>query len=570
MKIFVALSLLTLLILLIQNKIRPSILFGGLATIYYVLGYLDIKDYLHGYTNTSLIVLVLLLLTSIAIEKTSFIHLCANLMIKQNYKTTLFRLGIITPIISAFLNNTAVVASFMGIIKNNKNHPPSKLLIPLSYFSIVGGTMTLIGTSTNLIVNSFVIQYNFPPLKLFDFAPVGILLSLTVLIVLIIFSFLLPQHTQTQEKFHNHLFGAIVLPHSSLIGKTIQENKLRALEYLFLVEIKRGLHTITPVGHNEIIQAGDELIFSGDIAHISILQSFNGLQLKEDISSKDLKLIDAIVSPDSELIGQKIKNSNFRTKFNAAIIALQRGSQYIPKIGDTIIKAGDRLILAIGDDFSNKQELKKNFYILSNISPHHPITKIQNLLIILGFITAITLATLEVFSLLKSLIILLSFLLIFKIIKFGEIKNRFPWDIFIIVGSSLAITKVLTNSGLAQDLANSIIFVFGHFGMYGSFIGIYLLTLFLTEIITNNAAAALALPIAFATAMGLEVNPTPFILAVAYGASASFMMPYGYQTNLMVSAVGKYTTKDFLKIGWIISLCYSLIVIIGIPIFFDF
>ncbi|CAM2805777.1 SLC13 family permease [Helicobacter burdigaliensis] len=571
MKIIVALSILVLLALLVSGKVRASLLFLGVALLYYLLGYLDLKTFLGAYTSDSLVVLVLLLLVSVVIEKSVFMGYISKFIISKNYYFSLFRLGIIVSAISAFLNNTAVVASFMSLIKNNKFQTPSRLLIPLSYFSIVGGTMTLIGTSTNLIVNSFVVQNGLESLKIFDFFAVGICISLGVLVVLMFFSFLLPSYEDKEKEVKDYLISAEVLDDSPLIGKSIEKNGLRKLEYLFLIEIEREGMSISPVGSSEIICKGDKLVFSGDVAHLEILKEFKGLEVgKQDVKMQDLELIDVVISPESNLIGKSVKEVNFRTKFDAGIIALKKGSQNISKIGKSILNTGDRLILSVGKDFKTRENILKNFYIISNIDKFKKLNKLQSLFVVLGFLGIIALSALGVFSLLKALIVFLLFLLMLKFVKFDELKRRFPLEIFIIVGSSLAITKVLIDSGLAKDFATLIIGVFGEYGVYGSFVGIYLLTLLLTEMITNNAAAALAFPIGFATAQSLGVSPMPFIFAVAYGASCGFMMPHGYQTHLMVSSMCGYKTTDFVKIGFVVSLTYSLIVLSVTPIFFKF
>lgn len=541
MKIIVALSILILLILLISNKIKPFILFGSVAVLYYLLGYLNLNTWLSSYTSESLIVLILLLLVSLAIEKSAVIAWCSKFIIGKNYHLSLLKLGVITASISAFLNNTAVVASFMSIIKNNKFQAPSKLLIPLSYFSIVGGTMTLIGTSTNLIVNSFVVQNGLQSLKIFDFFAVGFCISIGVLIVLLIFSFLLPEYKEKENAINEYLINAKVLKNSSLVGKTIQENGLRNLEFLFLFEIQRQDEIISPVSHDEIIKEGDVLIFSGDITHLETLKKFDGLQMgAQEIKLETLNLVDVVINSESSLIGK------------------------------SVLQAGDRLILSVGKDFHSRDNINKNFYIISNIIQNQKLSNAQSFIVVFAFLAIIALSALEIVSLLKALLVFLAFLFVFKFISFDEIKRRFPLEIFIIVGSSLAITKVLVDSGLAKDFADLIIGTFGAYGLYGSFVGIYLLTLLLTEIITNNAAAALAFPIAYSTALALEVNPVPFILAVAYGASCGFMMPHGYQTHLMVGSICGYKTTDFVKIGWIVSLTYSAMVLIMTPIFFKF
>ena len=571
MKFIAAFSIIVLLILLIQGKIKPYILFGSLAVLYYLLGYLTLDSYLDSYTNSSLIVLVLLLLISIVIEKSTIIEYFSKIIISKNYYFSLFRLGVIVSSISAFLNNTAVVASFIGLIKNNKYQLPSKLLIPLSYFSIVGGTMTLIGTSTNLIVNSFVVENGLSSLKMFDFFIVGFCITFISISLIIIFSFLLPDYQRNIVNLSEYLISAKVLQKSLLIGKSVKENRLRELESLFLLEIQRNGQSITPISSNMIIEENDILIFSGDISCVDSLRYFDGLEIgsfKEGIA--DLKLVDVIVVPTSNLIGKTVKEVNFRARFNAGIIAFKRGAINITKIGKNILEAGDRLILGVGEDFHTRDNIAKNFYIISSINKQYKLNNKQSLLVITILLFIIILSALGVFSLLKSLLVFLIILFFLKFINLDEIKRRFPLEIFIVVGSSLAITKVLIDSGLANDFAYLIIGIFGDFGVYGSFIGVYLLTLLLTEIITNNAAAALVFPIAFATALALNVNPMPFIFAVAYGASAGFMMPHGYQTHLMVASVCGYKTTDFIKIGWIVSLGYSLVVISLVPVIFEF
>lgn len=570
MKIFVAISIVTLVLLLIQNRYKPSILFGGLATIYYLLGFIELQEWTSSYANSSLLILVLLLLVSISLEKTIIVEYFSKILIKKDYKISLLRLGLISSVFSAFLNNTAVVASLMSVIKNNKQHLPSKLLIPLSYFAIFGGTMTLVGTSTNLIVNSFVIENGLPSLGMFDFFYVGAIITIAGTITLYLFNFLLPSYENTHNKIEEHLIQTEILENSSLIGKSIKENKLRNLEYLFLLEITRGNSSISPVGPDEKIQSGDKLIFSGDIKHLEVLKQFDGLILGGGIDIKNLTLIDTIITPQSSLIGKKVKEANFRSKFDSVIVSLRRGSLNIAKIGDEILQAGDRLVLSVGKDFENRENINKNFYVFNSIKQNEKLSNQKSLFVIIGFIATITFSALGIFALFDALMIFMILLIVFKAITLENIKRRFPYDLFIVIGSSLAISKVLISSGVADDLALTITNTFGIYGVYSSFVGIYLLTLVLTELITNNAAAALSFPIAYATAIALGVSPLPFIFAVAYGASASFMLPYGYQTNLMVSSVGNYDTKDFIKIGSIVTIVYSSVVLISVPLVFEF
>ncbi|MCT7560541.1 SLC13 family permease [Aliarcobacter butzleri] len=574
MKIFIAITLLILIALLIQNKYRGSILFTGLASIYFILDLINYDDLVKGFTNNSLLTLILLLIATISLERTVLIDYFSKFIISKSYNKTFLKFGLIVLSVSAFANNTAVVASLMSTIKNNKFHTPSKLLIPLSYFAILGGTLTLIGTSTNLLVNSFVVANGHQSLKIFDFFYVGFFIALFGFLTLYFTKFLLPDNKNSNtDDLEDHLIELKVSQNSNLIGKNIKENGLRNLEYLFLVEIIRKNHSISPVTPSEIIEDNDKLIFSGDVKHIEVLKNFDGLIFVDDIKNSDIKtlnLVDTIVTSQSSLVGKRVKDANFRSKYDAAIVSFKRGSKSILKIGDEIVQAGDRLILAVGNDFKNKDNIVKNFYLLSDIEKNQKYTAKQSIFVILGFISIILTSALGYISLFKALIIALIVLLFSKLLTINDIKRNFPFEIFLIIGSSIAISKVLVSSGLANDIATVITASFGVYGVYGSFIGIYLVTMILTEFMSNNSAAAIVFPIAYSTAIGLDVSIYPFVFAVAFGASASFLIPHGYQTNLMVTSLGSYKTKDFIKAGIPLSIVYSLVVIIATPIFFKF
>ncbi len=574
MKLFIAITLLILIALLIQNKYRGSILFTGLASIYFILDLINYDDFVKGFTNNSLLTLVLLLLVTISLERTVLIDYFSKFIISKSYNKTFLKFGLIVMSTSAFANNTAVVASLMSTIKNNKFHTPSKLLIPLSYFAILGGTLTLVGTSTNLLVNSFVVANGYESLKIFDFFYVGFFIALFGFITLFFTKSLLPDNkASNSDDIEKHLIELKVSQNSKLIGKSVKDNDLRNLEYFFLVEIIRKNNSITPVTPSEIIEENDKLIFSGDVKNIELLRNFDGLVLVDDIKNSDIKtlnLVDTIVTSQSSLVGKRVKDANFRSKYDAAIVSFKRGSESILKIGEEVIQAGDRLILAVGNDFKNKENISKNFYLLSDIEKNQKYSTKQSIFVILGFISIILTSALGYISLFKALIIALIVLLFSKLLTINDIKRNFPFEIFLIIGSSIAISKVLVSSGLANDIATVITASFGVYGVYGSFIGIYLVTMILTEFMSNNSAAAIVFPIAYSTAIGLDVSIYPFVFAVAFGASASFLIPHGYQTNLMVTSLGSYKTKDFIKAGIPLSIVYSLVVIIATPIFFKF
>jgi di/tricarboxylate transporter len=570
MQYLVAASILILLALLMQNKIKPALLFLGLVLGYYFLDLISIDVLLNNYVNKSLVTLVLLLLVSIAIEKTSFIAMLSTHLFDKSLSKSVAKISFFSAFFSAFLNNTAVVASLISVVKQNKFHAPSKLLIPLSYAAIFGGTITLVGTSTNLIVNGFVIERGLPSLEMFDFIYVGIPVAVLGTFVLIIITRFLPEH-RAQTQIEHYFIEAKITKESPLIGKSIKQNNLRNLEYLFLSEILRQGHIISPVHPDEILQENDVLIFSGDIKEISLLEKFKGLELvhvKHDLSKN---LVEAIISHESTLVGKTLKEVNFRIKFDASVVAIKRGEEKLSgKIAEIKLSAGDNLVLAKGSDFYQRDNLKKNFYFFNDVAVNQKLSQTQSIAVLAGFMGVILLSVFKILPLIKGLFILLIALVLFKFLNFDEIKRRFPYDLVLIIGSALGVSSVIIETGLAESIANGLIGTFEGFGVYGVFFAIYIFTALLTEIITNNAAAALAFPIAYSTALSLDVSYLPFVMAVAYGASASFLTPYGYQTNLMVASIGGYNFKTFIKSGALVSLVHGCIVLTLIPIFFKF
>lgn len=568
---FVAFSIVVLLILLIQNKIRASFLFVGLVLIYYFLDFISLEKMLHGFVNPALITLILLLLISVVFEKTTFITFISNKLFSESYKVSLLKMSLFTSLFSAFLNNTAVVASMISIVNKNKFHSPSKLLLPLSYAAIFGGTITLIGTSTNLLINSFMIENNLKPLELFDFIYVGIPISVLGAFVLVFISRFLPD-IKVQIQKQNYFLEAKVLKESKLIGKTILENHLRNLEYLFLSEILRDNQVISPVNPSEIIQENDILLFTGDIKHINILKQFHGLKLEDNYHTLNENIIEAIISHESILINKTIKETNFRSKFNASVIAIKRGKEQLTgKISEIKLQVGDNLILAHGKDFLKRDNIDKNFYLINDeIKIDKKLNNTQSFWVIEGFLSVLILSFFGVISLVKGLFALLTLFIGLKYITLSEIKHRFPYELMLIIGSALAVATVMIQSGLATTIADNLNNIFGQYGVFAAFISIYLITFLLTEIITNNAAAALIFPIAYSTAISFDCSIIPFVMAVAYGASASFLMPYVYQTNLMVYTAGGYDMKTFFKSGIVVSAVYSFLVIVLVPIFFPF
>lgn len=567
------LALLALIIVsLLASKLKPSVIFAGAAFIAFMLGMIDLPSLAKNFTNSSLLTLVLLILSSCALEKTRLISWVGRYISEGRLGSVVGKLGLSTAILSSFTNNTAVVVSLIGAIKRNQRHAPSRLLIPLSYAAILGGTLTLIGTSTNLIINSFVEDAGLPSLSFFAPTSIGIAVLLGGLLILIPLSYLLPQYDEGHQDELPYFLEARVQGGSPLVGKSISENNLRALRKLFLAEVIREGKTIASVDPDMVLLAGDRLLFCGDIESVTTLQEINGLTLFGQHHLNGQNLIEVIVSQSASIRGKSIKTSKFRDRFDAVVVAIRRGHERLEGgLGKIELQAGDTLVLVPGKDFEqSKQQLKREFVIISDLDSAAKLDGDKSALVLLGFAGVIAAELLNAFPIIKGLSVYLLALLALDVINIGELRRRFPIDIVVIVGAALSIAQLMLSSGLSVQLGNMFMELFNGWGVMGALIAVYLITLVLTELITNNAAAALAFPIGYSMALGYGVDPMPFIMAVLFGASASFISPYGYQTNLLVFSVGNYTLFDYVKVGLPMSIIYSVLVLTLIPYFFPF
>ncbi len=567
------LALLTLIIVsLLASKLKPSVIFAGSAFIAFMLGMIDLPSLAKNFTNSSLLTLVLLILSSCALEKTRLISWVGRYISEGRLGSVVGKLGLSTALLSSFTNNTAVVVSLIGAIKRNQRHAPSRLLIPLSYAAILGGTLTLIGTSTNLIINSFVEDTGLPSLSFFAPTTIGLAVLFGGLLILIPLSYLLPQYDESHQDELPYFLEARVEGGSPLVGKSISENNLRALRKLFLAEVIRNGKTIPSVDPDMILLAGDRLLFCGDIESVTTLQEINGLTLFGQHHLNGQNLLEVVVSQSASIRGKSIKSAQFRERFDAVVVAIRRGHERLEGgLGKIELQAGDTLILVPGKDFEqSKQQLKREFVIISDLDSAAKLDGDKSALVLIGFAAVITAALLDVFPIIKGLSVYLLGMLALGIINLGEIRRRFPIDIVVIVGAALSIAQLMLSSGLSVQLGEMFIELFNGWGVMGALIAVYLITLVLTELITNNAAAALAFPIGYSMALGYGVDPMPFIMAVLFGASASFISPYGYQTNLLVFSVGNYTLLDYVKVGLPMSIIYSVLVLALIPYFFPF
>lgn len=564
--------LLGIITCLLVTKIKPSYIFAAAAFVAFMAGMSDLTTIAANFTNSSLLTLVLLILASTALEKTRLISWVSRNISEGRLATVIAKLGLSTALLSSFTNNTAVVVSLIGAVKRNQQHAPSKLLIPLSYAAIFGGTLTLIGTSTNLIINSFVEDAGLPSMSFFAPTLIGLAVLLGGVIVLIPLSYLLPDYDEQGQDDLPYFLEARVEPGSPLVGRSVTENNLRALRKLFLAEVIRNGETVSSVGPDFVLQAKDRLLFCGDVDSVSTLQEIPGLTLFGQQHLNGQNFVEVVVSSSASFCNKTLKSSRFRDRFDAVVVAIRRGHERLEGgLGNISLAAGDTLVLVPGKRFeAERQAHRKEFVLVNDLDSSARLDSHKSTLVLLGFVAVIAAALLNLVPIIKGLAIYLLALLLCGIVQISELRRRFPLDIVVIVGSALSIAQLMISSGFSARMGGMFIEAFNGWGVFGALVATYMMTLILTELVTNNAAAALAFPIGYSMALGYGVDPMPFIMAVLFGASASFISPYGYQTNLLVYSVGNYRLSDYLKIGVPVSLVYSTLVLTFIPIFFPF
>ena len=486
--------------------------FGTALLSTFVLGFVNEGELINSITNQGVLSLVLLLLASNAVEKTSAIRWLSGKVDSNKFSFAWIKLYFFTAFSSAFLNNTAIVATLLSPIRNNRNLAGEKLLIVLTYAAILGGTLTLVGTSTNLLVNSMLLETGHQGFSFFSFSLIGIVVTLVCASVIYLVSNRIKANGISHDNVESYLLNAKVRGNSALIGMKVKDANLRHLESLFLVEIVRAGKSIRPVTPEHTIKESDRLVFCGDVKEFRQLKQFSGLELmpeEEELTTR--QMTEVVIKQNSTLVGRTLKQSDFRAKFNAAVIAIKRdGVSLAGKLGDIKLDVGDFLVLATGHDFKNKQNLKKNFIIVSGVEPNHKLVGKKQLIPVLGFAAAIVAAATGVITLFKALVLLLAVNVLTRSIQLQDIRQRFPFEIWLIVSSALVIAHGLDNAGVVQAIANFSEFELSQDNAFSFAVVLFLTALVLTELITNNAAAALMFPFAYSLPVMFNLDPYTF------------------------------------------------------------
>ena len=568
------------------TSLPTEIIFLGGAAVLFISGILTEQDTLAGFSNPGMITVAVLYVVVTGLSQTGGLNWISQrvLGLPQGQNAALFRM--MTPVMgmSAFLNNTPVVAMFIPVVSDwarKLKISPSKLMIPLSYAAIFGGTCTLIGTSTNLVVNGLLISAtDLPGLKLFDLAIIGLPCAIAGTIYLFLTNrWLLPSRKPVisdTDDVRQYTVEMMVSIDSPLSRKSIEQAGLRNLPGLYLVEIIRDRRIIPAVGPQEILQDGDRLVFIGAIHSIVDLHRLRGLQpatdqvFKLDTPRSERCLIEAVVSNTCPMLGKTIREGKFRTQYNAVVLAVARNGERLQgKIGSIRLRAGDTLLLEANANFLAQQRISNDFYLVNGIPDSEPLRHEKAPLALFILVAMVILASFGWMTMLKAAVLASIAMIVTGCCSSVRALRNIEWSVLLVIGSALSIGKALESTGAAGAIASTLIQFAGDNPWLALAI-IYGVTNLLTEAITNNAAAALVFPIALALSQNLEVSFMPFAIAIMIGASASFSTPIGYQTNLMVYGPGGYRFTDFMKVGIPLNILFWLITIILTPLFYPF
>ena len=566
--------------------ISPDIVMSAGLTLLLVTGVLLPSEALAGFSNQGMLTVAVLYVVVSGLTETGAVSwIVQNILgVPRNIRQAQARLMTPAAVLSAFLNNTPVVAVFVPAVKvwaRRNGLSLSRLLIPLSYASIAGGTCTLIGTSTNLVVNGLLVdQIGLPGLGIFDLAWIGLPITVSVFLFVLIFSKrLLPDRKEPLlygEGIREYTTEMMVEEDSPLDGCSIEAAGLRCLPGLYLAEIERDGGILPAVGPLERLQANDRLIFVGAIESVVDLHNIRGLVpatnqvFKLEGVRKDRSFFEAVVSDTCPLVGKSVREGRFRNRYHAVIIALARNGERVHgKIGDMVLRAGDTLLLEARPSFIDQQGRSRDFLLVSEVGgvhpPNHKGAPVA-LAITMGMVMA---AATGLLTMLEAALVAAG-LMIASGCTSGRIARQAPdWQVLVVIAASFGIGAALQKSGAATVLADAITSLAGG-SPWGTLMLVFTATALLSAIATNNVAAVLAFPIALSAAHHMNVDVMPFAITIMVAASASFITPIGYQTNLMVYNAGGYRFMDFVRIGLPLTLLVGLVTVGLVPLIWGF
>jgi di/tricarboxylate transporter len=584
---WIAVAVVALVIaLLVFTRFAADVVLVAGVTLLLVSGVLSPAEALAGLSNEGMATVAVLYVVAAGLRETGAVAWLVQGVLGRPRSLFNAQLRLMTPVAAAsgFMNNTPVVAMFLPAVidwARQNRLPVSRLLIPLSYASILGGTCTLIGTSTNLVVNGLLTSHaGLPGLGMFDITRVGLPAALIGIAYLMLLGrWLLPDRRPVmdpQDDPRRYTVEMLVQSSSPLAGKSVEEAGLRHLPGMYLVEIERDGEVIPAIAPHQRLKGGDRLVFAGILDSVVDLQRFRGLVpatdqvFKLDVPRPERSLVEAVVSDSGPLVGKSIREGRFRNLYNAAVIAVARNGERVQKkIGDIVLRPGDTLLLEADPSFVERQRNSRDFFLVSRLENSHPLRHeraVTALLILAAMVVAVSAGWV---SMLQGALVAAGFMLVTRCVTGGAARAAVDWQVLIAIAASFGLGSALEKTGAAQHIAEQLI-ALAQGSPWGTLAVVYLVTMLFTELITNNAAAVLVFPIALSTSQSLGVNFLPFAITIMMAASASFSTPIGYQCNLMVYGPGGYRFTDYFRVGIPLNFLMAAVTIVIVPLVWGF
>lgn len=542
-------------------------------------GVLTTKEGIAGFSNDATVTILFLFLLSAGLEKTGAVNLVGKAMIKyigKNQKVAFIAVILVCGLISAFLNNTAVVIIFMPIvfkIAKFTNQSPSKLLMPLSFAAIMGGTLTLIGTSTNLVVNGVVVEHGYAPIGMFEITPTGIILFIAFFLYMYFIGIkLIPARRSAESLTEDYdlkdfLTEIIIQPGSPFLGKRIFDTPLVTELSLEVVEISDAKGTLWLPDDYELLEENDSVMVRGSATDIMQLKQMQGVTFKQtfevddiDLKSNETALVEVVIGPNSSLARSTFKEIDFRELYEAIPLAVRRQGEIIEgRLDEIELRFGDDLLLEIKKDSFDQLKRGGDFVFTQEIEKE--VIDKKKVWITSGILLMVILTSaFEVLPIIQGAIIGTILMFLFKCITIREAYREVDWRIIFVLAALLPLGTALEKTGAAEMLAG---YMETYITGYGPFITLFVLfavTSIITSLMSNQATAALLSPIAISLGVQMGIDPKPLLFAVMFAASTCYLTPLGYQTNIMIYGPGNYKFVDFIKVGGLLSLISGIVV----------
>jgi di/tricarboxylate transporter len=552
-------------------------------------GIISPEEGISGFSNVATVTVAGMFILSAGLFKTgsvNFIGTALGTLGKKNRVLALIAMMIGVGAISAFINNTAAVAIFLPIVlgmTRDNNISPSKWLMPLSFASMFGGVCTLIGTSTNILVDSIAERHGQPPFEMFEFATLGIVMFGVGLVYMVAIGVpLIPERRKPQDLIKNfemsdYLTEIVLLPDAQSVGKMIKDSPLIQDLDIDIINVYRDGNSLRPLSLWTVLQANDVLRVRCNIHKVQKLQEREGILLKsdtklwdKDLKSDEITLVEAVIAPNSKLEGKSLIESQFRHDFGATVLAIRhRGEVMHENLEIAPLKAGDVLLLRLKREDLNQLKQDPAFVIVS--SPGLPEFRKHKTLPALLIISAVVLtASLNIFPIVVSAILGCILMVLTRCVTLEEAYQSIEWQVIFLLAGVLTLGIALEKTGAALFISNVFVSGIGGLGPTALVSALFLLTMILTNVMSNNATAALLAPIAIGIADSMALNPRPFLMAVTFAASLSFMTPVGYQTNTIIYGPGQYKFSDFLRVGTPLNVLFWILATLLIPKIWSF